>query len=384
MLRKISKEELTIMIVIISLAHVFTYYSFKYHTKKTDKHSNVEDALMYPLVNSYVGLYSILLSFTGIWLYKVAALSFGESQDLEWVNELFKSCVRFSFNTMAYSTPIITGLGLMAYLFKTQFILNSKNEYSVTFQVFMCILTLLLFVVSNESEIQIKDESVIKYFIVLITFVALLKTNQSFNENASQIDVLASSFSNVFLNFNWKLLIILLPFVIFAIAGYMTVTDTPLEKMTKYLIVAMSLVVTFVVLAIILAKIEKNKRENESGRKADKGFQTALAPFKEAVYLVINPAVLKSLTKWSVYLVIYSLPLALYVKLTSNNFNLFKQKYMETFNKRFLFMLFSGYGTISIMHNYIKLDADHIEKIMSLVIATSLIISRTTPSSLTN
>jgi hypothetical protein len=171
--------------------------------------------------------------------------------------------------------------------------------------------------------------------------------------------------------------------VIFAIVGYMTVTDTPLEKMTKYLIVAMSLVVTFVVLAIILAKIGKNKRENESGRKADKGFQTALAPFKEAVYLVINPAVLKSLTKWSVYLVIYSLPLALYVKLTSNNFNLFKQKYMETFNKRFLFMLFSGYGTISIMHNYIKLDADHIEKIMSLVIATSLIISRT-PSSLTN
>ena len=164
--------------------------------------------------------------------------------------------------------------------------------------------------------------------------------------------------------------------MIFGSVGYMIATETPMEKMTLYAGIGVMIIMTFILIAIVNAKIEKHKRESESGRKANQGFIASLAPIKEAISVVINPAVLKSLFKWATYVVIYSIPLVIYIKCTSDDFDIFKQKYLATFNDRFAIMIGCSYAAMSILQKYISLDPESVERLMSLIIASSLIMAQ--------
>ena len=57
-------------------------------------------------------------------------------------------------------------------------------------------------------------------------------------------------------------------------------------------------------------------------------------------------------------------------------FDIFKQKYLATFNDRFAIMIGCSYAAMSILQKYISLDPESVERLMSLIIATSLIMAQ--------
>ena len=367
------RQQIICMVALFIFGNLFTYNSFKHYVKKSN--ARIENSLMYPLVNSYIGLHVIVLSYMSKWAIKIGELSFGQSQNTKLIQSLLQSSIKYTFNTMIYSTPMFFFIALLTYIFQMHIGFDSKGRYSVGFQAFAFFVNIMLFFLSHRSEINLTEEKIIKYFIVMVTFLSLIKTNIEF-KNSSTVDRWASSFTNFFLNFNFKLFVIFSPFVLFGLVGYMVVTETAMEQMTLYLGIGVMVIMAFIIMAIVNAKIEKHRRESESGRKSYKGFMTAIAPVKEAVSIVINPVVMKSILKWGSFILIYSIPLALYIKLTSDDFEIFKQKYLSTFNQRFAFTLACAYATTSILQRYISLEAQKVEQLMSLIIAFSLITSQ--------
>ena len=371
-----TRELIACMVLLLTMSNVFTYNSFKYYVKKSNTAiAPIENSLLYPLVNSYIGLYAIILSYVGKWIGKVASLSFGESPNIKLIDSLLKSSIMLTFKTMMYSTPMFVFIGVLTYIFKMHIAFNSKGKYSMGFQGFVFLMNLTFLLIANKTEISLTDETIIRCFIIMVTLLSLIKTNIKY-DNSSMVDRWSSGFTNFFLNFNFKLFVIFSPFVIFGSVGYMIATETPMEKMTLYAGIGVMIIMTFILIAIVNAKIEKHKRESESGRKANQGFIASLAPIKEAISVVINPAVLKSLFKWATYVVIYSIPLVIYIKCTSDDFDIFKQKYLATFNDRFAIMIGCSYAAMSILQKYISLDPESVERLMSLIIASSLIMAQ--------
>ena len=371
-----TKEQIACMVLLLTMGNILTYNSFKYYFKKSGSAiAPIENSLLYPLVNSYIGLYAIILSYVGKWIVKIATLSLGESPNFKFMDSLLKSSIIFTFKTMMYSTSMFVLIGLLTYIFKMHIAFNSKGKYSMGFQGVVFLINVALLLIATKYDLNLTDETIIRSFIIMVTLLSLIKTNIKY-DNSSMVDRWSSGFANFFLNFNFKLLVIFSPFVIFGLLGYMIATETSTEKMTLYAGIGVMIIMSFILIAIVNAKIEKHKRESESGRKANKGFMTALAPFKEAASVVFNPAVLKSIFKWATYVVIYSIPLVLYIKFTSDDFEIFKKKYFATFNQRFAVMIGCAYASMSILHKYIKLDPASIERLMSLIIASSLIMSQ--------
>ena len=371
-----TKEQIACMVLLLTMGNILTYNSFKYYFKKSGSTiAPIENSLLYPLVNSYIGLYAIILSYVGKWIVKIATLSLGESPNFKFMDSLLKSSIIFTFKTMMYSTSMFVLIGLLTYIFKMHIAFNSKGKYSMGFQGVVFLINVALLLIATKYDLNLTDETIIRSFIIMVTLLSLIKTNIKY-DNSSMVDRWSSGFTNFFLNFNFKLLVIFSPFVIFGLLGYMIATETPAEKMTLYAGIGVMIIMSFILIAIVNAKIEKHKRESESGRKANKGFMVALAPFKEAASVVLNPAVLKSIFKWATYVVIYSIPLVLYIKFTSDDFEIFKKKYFATFNQRFAVMIGCAYASMSILHKYIKLDPASIERLMSLIIASSLIMSQ--------
>ena len=166
-----------------------------------------------------------------------------------------------------------------------------------------------------------------------------------------------------------------MPFILFFTIAFFMITGATMEKVLKISALVSIFIFSFIIIALIHGAIKKHQRKSKSGRDAAKNFSKMTSAIGDAFTTVLNPAVLRPFMKTSMYLAIYSVPLAAYIYFTSKDFSLFKEKYFGTFNKQFLEILAFSYIVTSILQKFISITQEQINKFVSLQIVIALALS---------
>lgn len=373
-----SKEIVLTIVLTTVVSNILTYQSFKYYRKPINlKNSNSgETFVMYPLISLYVVLYSMVILLVSKWSVEVAHTTF--KFDKTFIVNIITEAIQGSFQNALRIIPFSLFIGLITSFFEKPIIFNTDGKFSPFYLAFMFVITILSMFIYRNNSVELSEQGIISAFIIFVTIISIFKVNQPTldTKNASTgLDRFVNFCLNFFLNFNVKIIYIFMPFILFFTIAFFMITGATMEKVLKISALVSIFIFSFIIIALIHGAIKKHQRKSKSGRDAAKNFSKMTSAIGDAFTTVLNPAVLRPFMKTSMYLAIYSVPLAAYIYFTSKDFSLFKEKYFATFNKQFLEILAFSYIVTSILHKFISITQEQINKVVSLQIVIALALS---------
>ena len=379
-----SKEIVLTIVLTTVVSNILTFQSFKYYRKSVNVKKNSEGSnetsnetlVMYPLISLYVVLYSMITLLIAKWSVEVAHTTF--KFDKTFIINVISEAIQGSFQNAIRMIPLSSFIGLLASFFEKPIIFDAEGKFSPFYLAFMFIVNMLSMFIYRNNMVELTEQGIISAFVMFVTVVSIFKVNQPTldTRNASTaLDRFVTFCLNFFLNFNMKIIYILMPFILFFTVAFFMITETTMEKALKVSALAAIFVFSFIIIALIHGAVKKHQRKSKSGRDAAKNFSKITSTLGDAFTTAFNPAVLRPFMKTALYLAIYSVPLAAYIHFTSKDFTLFKQKYLGTFNKQFFEILAFSYIVTSILHKFISITQEQINKFVSLQIVIALALS---------
>lgn len=360
-------KSLVVTAAILIFSNTFTYFSYKHYSKNKDSSLFVENTLMATLICSYIYLYSMLISIFLKWVFEVLALI-----ELKLIDDsVMKLVIDTLFKNMLLSIPLHVLIGALSSFFNKSLLVDSKGKFSMYYLLFTSIASACIGLLFKDTSFDFSDESLIKYFLTFITCLSLIKINTPVDasQSAPFVDRFATSFINIFLNFNWKLLYILAPFALFGFVAFLVITGISIDDTLKYSLFATLFLLVCISIVLTFEYLKKQKNSD--------GLQSTIAVFEQILYSFLNPVVLKSFLKWLFYIIFYSIPLVAYLYFTKSDLDNFKEIYLNTFNESFRTILLYMYIIISLLQRYLSIDQNKIDKLMTSVILASLLFSNT-------
>ena len=370
------KEVISAVIVTTIVANILTYQSFRYYKKPTTKGATSDAIVMYPLVNLYVVLYSMLILLTGKWAVDVCHMTF--SFDKEKIQSIITESIQASFQGAIRMVPLSILMGFISFFFEKNLLFTPTGKFSPYYLSFVFIINLCTMLIYKNNPVELSDQNIISYFIILVTIISIFKVNQPTldTKNASSsLDRFVTFCINFFLNFNMKIVYVLMPFILFFTMIFFTVTGTTFEQILKLSVLSLLFVFILIIVALIHGAIKKHQRKSKSGRDSADNLSKVTNVLSNTFSTAFNPAVLRPFLKTGMYLVLYSIPLAFYVYFTSNDFSILKQKYFKTFNKSFLEILAMCYIATAVLQKFITISQQQINKFVSLQIVIALVLT---------
>lgn len=370
------KEVISAVIVTTIVANILTYQSFRYYKKPTTKGATSDAIVMYPLVNLYVVLYSMLILLTGKWAVDVCHMTF--SFDKEKIQSIITESIQASFQGAIRMVPFSVLMGFISFFFEKNLLFTPTGKFSPYYLSFAFIINLCAMLIYKNNPVDLSDQNIISYFIILVTIISIFKVNQPTldTKNASSsLDRFVTFCINFFLNFNMKIVYVLMPFILFFTMIFFTITGTTFEQILKLSVLSLLFVFILIIVALIHGAIKKHQRKSKSGRDSANNLSKVTNVLSNTLSTAFNPAVLRPFLKTGMYLVLYSIPLAFYVYFTSNDFSILKQKYFKTFNKSFLEILAMCYIATAVLQKFITISQQQINKFVSLQIVIALVLT---------
>lgn len=354
------------------VSNILTYQSFKYYRKPYVGDTSRETFMVYPLVSLFIVLYSMLFLISAKWSVDVANTTF--DFDKTRIIKIISEAMQTTFQSAIRMIPFTLFIGFITEAFEKPIIFDANGKFSPYYLAFAFLLNMYLTFLYRNDQIQFTERGIISSFIILVITISLIKVNTPTVNTANAtnfIDRLITSTLNLFLNFNVKLLYILMPFVLFFTFGFMALTDTSMEKMLQIGAMFFVAVILLILFALAHSAIKKHKNS-----RSGKEFSKTMSTFYQALTTIVNPAILRPLLKTALYLSVYSVPLASYIYFTSNDFTLFKEKYLATFNRQFLEIIGGSYVVMSVLQKFITMKQEQINKLISLQLLIALVVSR--------
>lgn len=374
----LSKEIVLTLVLTTVVSNILTYQSFKYYRKSlnaSDRKSN-DTFIMYPLISMYVVLYSMVALLIAKWSVEVAHTTFKFNKD--FIVNIISESIQGSFQNAIRIIPFSLFIGFLTSFFEKPILFDTAGKFSPFYLAFMFVINVLIMFIYQNEKVQFSEQTIISAFILFVTILSIFKVNQPTldTKNASTgLDRLVTFILNFFLNFNVRIVYIFMPFILFFTIAFFMITGTTMEKALKFSAIFSIFVILFIIVALTHGAIKKHQRKSQSGRNAAKNFSQITSAVSYAFTTVLNPEVLRPFMKTALYLALYSIPLATYIYFTSNDFSIFKQKYLGTFNKQFFEILAFSYFVTSILQKFISISQAQINKFVSLQIVIALALS---------
>lgn len=373
------KEVLSTVVLTTIIANVFTYQSFRYYHKppSSSKSGMGSDAIVvFPLVSLYVVLYSMLILLSGKWAVDICHMTF--AFDKQWIQSVITQSIQASFQSALRMIPFSTFLGVMSFFFEKNLMFTPTAKFSPYYLAFVFVVNVCVMFMYRANPIELSDQNIVSYFITFVTIVSLFKVNQPTMDTKSasnSLDRFVNYCLNLFLNFNMKIVYVMMPFILFFATAFFMITGTTFEQFLRFSVIAIAIISAFIVVAVVHGAVKKHQRKSESGRNAATNVRKASTVVSDAFSTVFNPSVLRPFMKTSLYLALYSLPLALYVYFTSNDFSILKDKYTNTFNREFFEILAFCYTSTAVLQKFVTISQEQINTFVTLQIVFALLLS---------
>ena len=342
-----------------SFASFLTYMTFK--NVKIEKKTKEELALMYIIIYVYTLIYIFITLCIWKWLSNVIRLTF----NYETGDKGFSSLMKSSFKNSLYVLPFYVILTILSYTLdinimysKNMFCDKNKKCLSPNFQAYTCIIFFIITYCSKNKP-DIEHVELVRYLLLAITGMSLLKNSIPANYDGT-IDRITATIVNVIVNFNWNLLMILLPFILFFafILVFVFMKQSDIEMWSYIILILFICLSAFIMVCIFQASYKKNF-------------------LKIAQKFLFDKIVIKSLLSWVFTTVIYSLPLFIISFAKTGKTTEIWDIVSSVFNYKFGNILIF---IIAIMYSFEKLlhINDKINILVNLFIFLNLMISHIT------
>ena len=333
------------LISIIVVANIFTYSSFKF--LNTQNKTEVELAVLYVIVYAYTVLYSIAMCFMSIWVLQLIEVGSNISMKQNIISA--ERMIKTIFDVAFYTIPFHILLGLLSLTFDKHLMFNFNKKYSGSFQIFSCILSIVVAVIYKDVNIQFDAETVIRLYIMFVTVLSLIKLNIKI-DGTSQVDRFTNGFVNLFLNVNLKQLLVIMPLLAFVVVGIMTFLDVELKNMLLGIIVILVLGMGFATFTNVYNRYYKNNTDMNKMNQ------------------------MKAVSKWAVFIAVYSFPILLYISTTNTElYYQFLDEFAKIFDMNFFKILLSGVIPLFFIDKAFNvLDEKQMTRLSSLVILIAI------------
>lgn len=343
-------------ISVLLLSNFLTYLSFRYlNTNETDRMKKGEKSLLFIIIYLYTILYMMFNSYILKWVLQLIQ-AFSKDFDSKPYDNLLNKTIKKAFRNAILTMPLYFLIAFMSYIFDSNLLFGVDNKYSPYFQIYMFFtstLLLLIFEQKKDLSFNMSNESIIKYFIIFITALSIVKQNLDISSSRNFIDRASSGFINVFLNFNWKLFYAVIPCIIFILGLAFVVLEVPPDDIIKYFLYILAGIGGFLMLAFVNGSYKKKSEKKE----------------KE------NGAAFKSIMTWGLFLAVFSAPVFLYVYLNDGNDALTKviDIYRSILmNKVTLKILAISFLVLSIIQTQMNINSEKIKQLTSFLVLVAL------------
>lgn len=351
----VDKSSLHILVGIIVIANIFTYSTFKFLNPKG--RSQIELALLYVIIYIYTVLYSIVICYMSKWVVRL----FEVGMDIKLDNniELIEKLIKNIFDLAVYTLPFHIFIGILSLTFQKHLIFDHKDDYSWSYQLFSCIISIFVAYMYKNKDISLDAEQIIRYYIIFVTVLSLVKMNVNI-DGASTINRFADGIVNLFLNINLKKILIFLPLILMIIGIIMVALRVDIPTIIKYTCMCL-----FVFLVILLLGGLGTYISKKNGSNVDTEKQLKLP-------------VLKAVSKWFVFMAVYLLPLIVYIATTKKELlSDFSNELLKTFDIHFRIILAFGTIVLFILDKSLRtMDQKQMTRLSSLMILMSILLSK--------
>lgn len=359
----VDKSSLHILVGIIVIANIFTYNSFKF-LNSTNK-SQIELAILYVIIYVYTVLYSIAICYMSKWVIRLAEVGdmvIEVDSYIEFIEKLIKNC----FDLAIYTLPFHIFIGILSLSFQKHLMFDYKGNYLWSYQLFSCIISLILAYMYHDKDISLDAEQIIRYYIIFVTVLSLVKLNVNIG-GASTINRFADGIVSFFLNVNLKKIVILIPLIMMIFGIAMLAFGIDIPTIIQYTCICLAVFLIILLLGGTITYISKELGLN-------------LNPDKPLIKL---PIALKAISKWFIFMAVYLIPLYAYIALMKGELiQKFTNEFINIFNINFQKIL--GMGTFSLFFlNKILgvMDEKQMTKMSSLIILVAILLSKITTKS---
>ena len=350
----VDKSSLHILVGIIVIANIFTYSSFKF--LNTTKRSQIELSILYVIIYVYTVLYSIAICYMSKWVVRLVEVGMGKkfNDNIELIEKLIKNI----FDLAIYTLPFHILIGILSLAFKKHLMFDHNGDYLWSYQLFSCIMSLIVAYMYNDKDISLDAEQIIRYYIIFVTILSLIKINVNMG-GSSAISKFADGIVNLVLNVNLKKRLIIMPLIIMIIGSVMVTFGISISDGLKYMF--MIQLGICLILAISINLMNRYSTFNVNTEK-----KLAQLP------------VLKAVSKWFIFMGVYLVPLYLYIAMTKREvLRNFSNELMNTFDDYFQIILVAGTITLFILDKgFSVMDQKQITKLSSLMILVAILLSK--------
>lgn len=334
-----------IFVIILICANFFTYRTFK--DVDINKKTKAELALMYVVSYVYTLIYIMLLLYVIKWSGYISSMIFGVVVDE--FDEGISLLMRESFTSTLYVLPIYIVCAILSYSLDVNIMYGNDKKYSPYFQAYSFALVIILtFILQHKANIE--DEQLIRFLVISITGMSLLQNSLPTNSSGT-IERIISSIVNFFINFNWNIVFILLPFILFSI-GAVSLVLNPLFFLVPGSLIAVA------IFGFYLLQIKFNEQ------------MTTLHK------IIFDNVLLKSFLTWILTIIVYSLPLFIMSFVKTGEVTKIVDVFLEIFNKKFANVLAVFAGVLYIFKTFLKIPDEKMRIILNLCIVLILLITK--------
>ena len=350
----VDKSSLHILVGIIVIANIFTYSSFKF--LNTTKRSQIELSILYVIIYVYTVLYSIAICYMSKWVVRLVEV--GMDIKLDDNIELIEKLIKNIFDLAIYTLPFHILIGILSLAFQKHLMFDHNGDYLWSYQLFSCIMSLIVAYMYNDKDISLDAEQIIRYYIIFVTILSLIKINVNMG-GSSAISKFADGIVNLVLNVNLKKRLIIMPLIIMIIGSVMVALGISISDGLKYMF--MIQLGICLILAISINLMNRYSTFNVNTEK-----KLAQLP------------VLKAVSKWFIFMGVYLVPLYLYIAMTKREvLRNFSNELMNTFDDYFQIILVAGTITLFILDKgFSVMDQKQITKLSSLMILVAILLSK--------
>lgn len=354
----VDKSSLHTLVGIIVIANIFTYSSFKF--LNSTKRSQIELAILYVIIYVYTVLYSIALCYMSKWVVRLANVGGLMSEETSNNNiELIETLIKNCFDLAIYTLPFHIFIGILSLSFQKHLMFDYNGNYLWSYQLFSCIISLIVAYMYNDKDISLDAEQIIRYYIIFVTVLSLVKLNVNIG-GASTINRFADGIVSFFLNVNVKKIVILAPLIMMIYGITMVALGIDIPTMMKYTCMCLGI---FLIILLL----------------GGAGTYFGLIPNSDKPSKL--PIALKAISKWFIFMAVYLTPLYAYIAMTKGELN-FSKELGKTFDGNFKIIL--GVGTFSLFFlntTFGVMDEKQMTKMSSLMILSAIMLSKITTKS---
>lgn len=349
------KSSLHILIGIIVIANIFTYSTFKF-LNPTNR-SQIELAILYVIIYVYTVLYSIAICYMSKWVVRLVEV--GADIKLDAKIELIEKLIKNIFDLAIYTLPFHVLIGILSLAFQQHLMFSHKNDYLWSYQLFSCIISIIVAYVYNDQDISFDAHQIIRYYIIFVTVLSLIKMNINI-DGASSINRFADGIVGFFLNVNLKKILIIMPLIMMILSAAMVTLNISYANSLKY--ICIGLLVCGIILATSFNLMNRYSKVNVDTEKR------------------LKLPVLKAVSKWFIFMAVYLAPLYAYIAMTKGELvGNFTTELMKTFDINFLKILGVGTSALFILDKaFSAMDQKEMTRVSSLMILAAILLSKIT------